>query len=102
MSDRGPYTYVTVTMQPDEAPCLVVSFYTADLHIRAGVIDGRRPYFTVSSDEADVWISTTGGGQVTGADLRTARLIFDAAARYLADCERLHIHQSAQDATDAA
>ncbi len=42
-------------------------------------------------------ISTTGAGPVTDADLATAREIFTAAARYLADCEQLHAEQTADD-----
>ncbi|NJP27555.1 MULTISPECIES: hypothetical protein [unclassified Microbispora] len=40
-------------------------------------------------------ISTTGAGPATASDVETARRIFDAAARYLADCERMHAEQSA-------
>ena len=39
-------------------------------------------------------ISTTGGGPVTEQDVTLARQLADAAARYLADCERLHTEQS--------
>ncbi|MEV0145201.1 MULTISPECIES: hypothetical protein [unclassified Nonomuraea] len=102
MRDLGAYTYVTLTMEPNSTPRLSVSFHTADLRVNAGVLDELRPYLNISSGEAGVWISTTGAGHVTDADLNTARQLFDAAARYLADCERLHSQQSAKGATDAA
>jgi hypothetical protein len=90
-----PYTYVTLAIEPDSAPRLGVSFYTSDLHVSAGTLDKPRPYLELSSDQARVSVSTSGGGPVTDADLTTAREIFNAAARYLADCERLHTGQSA-------
>ncbi|MER6950262.1 hypothetical protein ABT294_40215 [Nonomuraea sp. NPDC000554] len=102
MRSLGPYTYVTLTMTPDAAPRLGVSFHTADLCIRAGVLDKPRPYLEISSTEADVAISTTGADHVTEADLCTARQLFNAAARYLADCERLHFEQSAKGAPGTA
>ncbi|MGW7481538.1 hypothetical protein ACWGH8_23400 [Nonomuraea muscovyensis] len=102
MSSLGPYTYVTLSVQPDSAPRLAVSFHTADLRVRAGVLDKPRPYLEISSAEADVAISTTGAGPVTNADLHIARQLFDAAARYLADCERLHTEQSAKGTPDTA
>ncbi|MEV4064028.1 hypothetical protein [Nonomuraea dietziae] len=95
MTELGPYTYVTLSMAPAETPHLDISFHTNDLSIRASVINDRRPYLTFSSQEARVSISTTGLGSVTDEDLTTARQIFDAAVRYLADCERLHAEPSA-------
>ncbi|MFC7590958.1 hypothetical protein ACFQYP_50210 [Nonomuraea antimicrobica] len=65
------------------------------------LLSNPRPYLEFRSSEADVHISTTGAGSVTDADLDLARHIFNAAARYLADCECLHAEQSAQDAADS-
>ncbi|MCA2229639.1 hypothetical protein [Nonomuraea aurantiaca] len=90
-----PYTYVTLSMPSADRPHVAVSFYTHEVRTRAGVIDERRPYLAVSTSEANVSISTTGGGSVTVADLALARDIYAAAAQYLADCERLHTRQSA-------
>ncbi len=95
MSDNKPYTYVTMSINPDQAPCLRISLYTSDLRTRALVTESGRPYLALESDEAGVSVSTTGGGHVTPADVDTARQIFNAAARYLADCERLHAEQTA-------
>ncbi|GGT10887.1 hypothetical protein ACFFV7_03980 [Nonomuraea spiralis] len=102
MSDR-PYTYVALSLEPESTPHVGVSFHTPALSVRAGLLLGSpRPYLTFSSVEANVHISTTGAGPVTDADLKIAREIFHAAARYLADCEQLHAEQTAndQDATD--
>ncbi|WP_113699064.1 hypothetical protein [Nonomuraea lactucae] len=95
MTILGPYTHLTLSMTQDERPRLTVSFHTGEVRIRAHVLDERRPYLAFGTPEADVSISTTGAGPVTDADLTTAREIFNAAARYLADCERLHTQQSA-------
>ncbi|MEO3795793.1 hypothetical protein ABGB14_36775 [Nonomuraea sp. B10E15] len=96
----GPYTYVTLTMRPDSAPHLSISFHTPGLRVSAGMLfNSPRPYLEISSRDTDVHISTTGAGPVTSADLDTAREIFNAAARYLADCERLHAEQPATDQT---
>ncbi|MEU8140701.1 hypothetical protein [Nonomuraea sp. NPDC048901] len=97
----GPYTYVTLSIVPAETPRLIVSFHTNEVRVRAHVIDERRPYLGFSTPEADVSVSTTGGGPVTDADLALARDIYSAAAHYLADCERLHIEQSVTDQTAA-
>ncbi|WP_055483140.1 hypothetical protein [Sphaerimonospora mesophila] len=92
---RDPYTYVTVSIDTGGASRVGVSFYTPGLRVRADVLDSGRPYLDISSKTADVSISTTGASVVTSSDLEAARQIFNAAARYLADCERLHDQQSA-------
>ncbi|WP_433436283.1 hypothetical protein [Nonomuraea sp. CA-141351] len=91
-----PYTYVTLSMSRDSTPHLGISFHTPELRVRSGLLRSDvRPYLSLSSSEADVHVSTTAAGPVTDADLDTARDIFNAAARYLAECERLHAEQSA-------
>ncbi|GAA4530273.1 MULTISPECIES: hypothetical protein [Nonomuraea] len=103
MSEHRPYTYVTVSLRPDSDPHVGVSFHTPRLRIRAGLLTSSpRPYLEFASHEANVHISTTGAGPVTDTDLAIAREIFNAAARYLADCECLHAEQPAKDATDTA
>ncbi|GAA5085618.1 hypothetical protein HNP84_008609 [Thermocatellispora tengchongensis] len=104
MSDHKPYTYVTVSLAPDKAPRVSVAFHTPDVDVHAWVLNGRRPCLDLNTREANVSISTTGGGDgVTEQDLALAREIFSAAARYLADCERLHSQTSAENAaSDAA
>ncbi|MFC0864632.1 hypothetical protein ACFHYQ_20280 [Sphaerimonospora cavernae] len=89
---RDPYTYVTVSIDSDGASRVGVSFYTPGLRVSAGVLDSGRPFLDICSKTADVSISTTGAGAVTSTDLAIARQIFNVAASYLADCERLH-HQ---------
>ncbi|MEV0234700.1 hypothetical protein [Nonomuraea sp. NPDC050786] len=91
-----PYTYVTLSMpRADQRSHLTVSFHTDEVHVLARVIDERRPYLAFSTPEANFSVSTTGGGPVTDADLALAQDIFNAAARYLADCERLYTEQPA-------
>jgi hypothetical protein len=96
----GPYTYVTVSLAPEETPRLDVSFHTSEVRVRASVIDERRPYLAFSTPEAQV-SSATGLGPVTDADLTLAHDIHRAAAQYLADCERVHGQQSVTDQTAA-
>ncbi|YCK33224.1 hypothetical protein ACNF49_03690 [Actinomadura sp. ATCC 39365] len=96
-----PYTYITLSLRPESTPHVGVSFHMPDLKVRAGLLlSNPRPYLELYSPEANVHISTTGAGPVTDADLSTAREIFTAAARYLADCEQLHAEQADKDATD--
>ncbi|MEV4570449.1 hypothetical protein AB0K12_42430 [Nonomuraea sp. NPDC049419] len=103
MSEHRPYTYVTLSMQPDTEPHVSVSFHTARLKVRAGLLlSNPRPYLDFTSHEANLHISTTEAGPVTDDDLNTARDIFSAAARYLADCEQLHAEQANKDAGDTA
>lgn len=89
-----PYTYVTAAIHEGRTR-FDVSFYTPDISVL--VLGGKRerPCLNLSTVEAQMSISTTGGGPVTEQDVNLARQIADAAARYLADCERLHTEQSA-------
>ncbi|MDF5753032.1 hypothetical protein [Spongiactinospora sp. TRM90649] len=91
MTAREPYTYVTVSLREGGETDVSVSFLTPDISVRALVIDDARPYLSLSTTEANVSISTSGGGQVSAHDVALAREIADNATRYLADCERLHI-----------
>ncbi|GHE30272.1 hypothetical protein GCM10017673_36170 [Streptosporangium violaceochromogenes] len=86
--EHKPYSYIVTTVC-EGVTQVSVSFYTADLHLMVlGAEDGR-PTLGLYGSEGQVTISTTGGGPVTPADVALAREIFQAAARYLAECERL-------------
>ncbi|MEV0169321.1 hypothetical protein [Nonomuraea fuscirosea] len=93
MREHLPYTRAVVTVDEDSTR-LDTSFRTPHLSVTVLGTDGGRPFLHLSSREAQVVISTTGGGPVTEQDVTLARQIADAATRYLADCERLHIEQS--------
>ncbi len=96
-----PYTHLSMSIDPGERPRIGISFYASITRARARVLESGRPYLVLESNEADVTVSTTGAaGPVTAADLDIAREIFNAAARYLADCERLHTEHA--QATDSA
>ncbi|WP_182881671.1 hypothetical protein [Microbispora sp. H10949] len=93
-----PYTHLSMSIDPGERPHIGISFYASITRARAWVLESGRPYLVLESDEADVTVSTTGAGPVTAEDLDIARQIFNAAARYLADCERIHAeHAQASD-----
>ncbi|NAS22151.1 hypothetical protein GT755_10700 [Herbidospora sp. NEAU-GS84] len=89
-----PYTNLSVTIGLHEKPHITLSFHTPDVRARARIMTDGRPYLSLRSEEADVSVSASGGGLVTTAEVETAREIFTAAARYLADCERLHAEQA--------
>ncbi|MGW5261606.1 hypothetical protein ACWEQG_11555 [Microbispora sp. NPDC004025] len=95
-----PYTHLSMSIDPGERPRIGISFYASITRARARALESGRPYLVLESDEADVTVSTTGAGPVTTEDLEIAREIFNAAARYLADCERLHAEHA--QATDTA
>ncbi|MEU8277545.1 hypothetical protein ACFYOK_18095 [Microbispora bryophytorum] len=97
---HGPYTHVSMSIDPGERLRIGISFYASINRARARVLESGRPYLVLESDEADVTVSTTGAGRVTADDLDIARQIFNAAARYLADCERLHAEHA--QATESA
>ncbi|MFG1690329.1 hypothetical protein ACGFNP_60005 [Nonomuraea sp. NPDC049269] len=91
--NKTPYTNVTLCVSPGETTRLDVSFYTSKIHIY-NLLLAERPVLDLTTTEAAVSISTTGGGSVTDADLAFARELFAATARYLSDCERLHAIQA--------
>ncbi|MFI6811940.1 hypothetical protein ACIBG7_06010 [Nonomuraea sp. NPDC050328] len=86
---KAPYTYATLSATSGRPPALSISFYDNDLMCLADVLTGTRPCLMITNREATVAISTTGAGPVTEADVAAARLLHEAAVRYLADCERL-------------
>ncbi|GAA2876039.1 hypothetical protein GCM10010517_37100 [Streptosporangium fragile] len=92
---RPPYTYLRASIDGGVTR-LAVSLYTADVGVLAAVTSDRRPFLDLSTSEAQISISTTGGGPVTAQDVALAREIVTAATRYLADCEHLHAEQSPQ------
>ncbi|MBT2234672.1 hypothetical protein [Nonomuraea sp. NEAU-A123] len=88
--NKTPYTNVTLCVSPGETTRLDVSFYTSKIHIY-NLLLAERPVLDLTTTEAAVSISTTGGGSVTDADLAFARELFAATA---SDCERLHAIQA--------
>jgi hypothetical protein len=92
MSEREPYTYVTTIIQ-DGVARLGIDFHTPDVLVQALRARSVRPFLHLSTAEAQVTFTTTGGGPVTEKDLTLAREIFNAAALYLADCERMRAEQ---------
>ncbi|MEU8268536.1 hypothetical protein AB0B89_15370 [Sphaerisporangium sp. NPDC049002] len=98
-----PYTYITVSVGPDRAPRVGVAFYTGELRIYTATLGDTRPLLSFGAAEGDVSISTTGAGPVTEQDVTVARELFQAAARYLADCERLYAaHLDQTDTSETA
>ncbi|MEV4888822.1 hypothetical protein AB0K48_05465 [Nonomuraea sp. NPDC055795] len=85
-----PYSLVTLSLHEGGQPNVRVSFHS-DVRASALVIEAEeRPFLSLECDEVQISVSTRGGGAVTDEDVTIARAIFNAAARYLADCERLN------------
>ncbi|MBG0827550.1 hypothetical protein HS041_07210 [Planomonospora sp. ID67723] len=101
MSEHKPYTFVTTSIDADGTR-LGVSFHTGDLAVTVLETERQRPILTISSAEARVSLSTTGGGPVTDQDVTLARRLADATARYLAMCEHLHAEHATSAGTNAA
>ncbi|MFF5206622.1 hypothetical protein [Streptosporangium sp. NPDC000396] len=93
MNEYRPYTHASASID-ENGTRLSVSFNTPDVSVKVLGAQRERPFLSLSTAEAWVSISTTGGGPVTERDVTLAREIFNAAARYLADCERLHAAQA--------
>ncbi|MFI6455857.1 hypothetical protein ACIBF6_30355 [Streptosporangium amethystogenes] len=93
MSEHQPYTRASISLDADGTR-LDISFRTPDLSVMALGAESGRPFLNLSTAQAQVVISTTGGGPVTERDMTLARQLADATARYLADCERLYTEQS--------
>ncbi|MEU4232817.1 hypothetical protein AB0F17_51720 [Nonomuraea sp. NPDC026600] len=93
-----PYTYVTLSIDDDRDPRIGVSFHTSALQASTLIVGNERPCLFLDTHEAQVSVSPSGEGSITEKDIATARAIFNAAAQYLADCERLHIPQPANEA----
>ncbi|MEV0419367.1 hypothetical protein [Streptosporangium canum] len=100
MSDRKPSTHVTAAIR-EGVTRLDIAFYTPYLQVMVLGVGSTRPILDFYSPEGQVSISTTGAGPVTANDVTLAREIADAAARYLAECERLHTeHPTDPDQAD--
>ncbi|MDP9863370.1 MULTISPECIES: hypothetical protein [Streptosporangium] len=97
MSEHIPYTHASVSLD-EHGTQLNVSFHTPEVSVAVLGAQRERPFLSLSTAEATVTITTTGAGPVTEQDVTLARKIADAAARYLADCERLHTERRAASA----
>ncbi|MEU7835852.1 hypothetical protein [Nonomuraea sp. NPDC049129] len=95
-----PYTYITMSMRRGEPSRVSVYFNSVDLRARAWLGETGNPCFDLDTSDGSVTVSTA--GPVTDQDLTVAREIFNAAARYLGDCERLHSEQTAKATADEA
>ncbi|GLW07895.1 hypothetical protein Misp01_30250 [Microtetraspora sp. NBRC 13810] len=93
MNEHQPYTLATASID-EEGTRLSISFNTPDLSVTVLNADHERPFLNLANRQACVSITTTGAGPVTAQDLTLARELFNAAARYLSECERLHTGRS--------
>ncbi|GII89484.1 hypothetical protein Ssi03_74740 [Sphaerisporangium siamense] len=97
------YSYTTISMHPGQSPRVGVSIYPdqhASVHYYPA---GNDPHAFIGIDHCDahVTIGTTQDTVITDAHVTFARSLFEAAARFLADCERLRDqHADKTDTTD--
>ncbi|GII63486.1 hypothetical protein Skr01_35710 [Sphaerisporangium krabiense] len=84
------YSYTTISMHPGETARVGVSIYPDE---RASVRyypagDDPHAFIGIDYGDAQINIGTTQATKVTDAHVTFARALFDAAARFLTDCER--------------
>ncbi|MFG1879368.1 hypothetical protein ACGFIV_31470 [Sphaerisporangium sp. NPDC049003] len=85
------YTYTTIALEPGTAPRVSVSVYPderARVSYFPPVID-TRAFLSVQHGDTGVFIGLTSDTVVSDTHVRFARELFESAARFLADCERL-------------
>ncbi|GAA3423695.1 hypothetical protein GCM10018953_08780 [Streptosporangium nondiastaticum] len=81
MNTPAPHIYLTGVLR-NGLTRLDLSFSTPDVGVVAAVTTSGRPFLNLATSEAQVTITTTGGGPVAAA-----------AVRYLGDCVRIHSEQ---------
>jgi hypothetical protein len=92
------YSYTTISMEPGRDPRIGVFLYP-DQHARVTYFpatDTPAARLLIDHDKAHLSIGTISSAPVTDAQVRFARDLFDAAARFLADCERLRDDHATQ------
>ncbi|MEU9887072.1 hypothetical protein [Sphaerisporangium sp. NPDC051011] len=97
------YTYTTISMHPGNPAHVGVNIYP-DQHASVRhypVGDDARVFMSIDFDHTSVSIGTASDTTVTDTHVKFARDLFEAAARFLADCERLR-DQHTRHATDKA
>ncbi|MGV9325257.1 hypothetical protein [Streptosporangium sandarakinum] len=92
MNTPAPHIYLTGVLR-NGLTRLDLSFSTPDVGVVAAVTTSGRPFLNLATSEAQVTITTTGGGPVTASDVALAKEIAAAAVRYLGDCVRIHSEQ---------
>ncbi|MEU9890920.1 hypothetical protein [Sphaerisporangium sp. NPDC051011] len=98
------YTYTTISMHPGKPPRVGVNIYPDD-HATVNYYpadDTARAFLAVEYGDTWVNIGTTSDTTVTDTHVKFARDLLEAAARFLADCERLrdqHTRQTTDKAT---
>jgi hypothetical protein len=98
------YSYTTISMKPDQIPSVGLYVYP-DEHARVSFIPGRDTsgsFIAIDFANSRFHVGLTSETRVTDVHVTFARGLFDAAARFLADCERLrdeHATESSEQAT---
>ncbi|HEY1002522.1 MAG TPA: hypothetical protein VGD83_23055, partial [Streptosporangiaceae bacterium] len=74
---------------------------TGSTWIRCCTYDDAAPILTINDGPAEITITNPGRGQVTEDDVRSGRLLADAATRYAAELEKHAAKDHAATAADS-
>ncbi|MGV9385782.1 hypothetical protein ACWDRB_58950 [Nonomuraea sp. NPDC003707] len=91
------YSYTTIQVTPNEEPRIGVAIYP-DSSARVTYFPADKSshaFIDIAFAAAHVSIGTTKDAEITDERVAFARQLLDAAAAFLADCERLHAEQQA-------
>jgi hypothetical protein len=92
------YSYTTISMQSGRSPYLNVTIYP-DAHARVRYCPAENGksscHVSIQHGDAMVAVGLTSDATVTPAQVDFARELFNAAAAFLADCERLAVAHAA-------
>ncbi|WP_214415593.1 hypothetical protein [Sphaerisporangium fuscum] len=96
------YSYTTITMVPGESPRVGMHLYPDETATVRYFPPRDTPAAFIGIDFADsqVNIGLTRDTSVTDAQVKFARELFNAAAAFLADCERLRDEHAAGDSSE--
>ncbi|MFI7440796.1 hypothetical protein [Nonomuraea indica] len=90
------YSYTTISIDTGEEPRITVALHPdASARVAYYPTNSSRPFIDIEHAGARVIIGTGPDAKVTEQHVTFARHLLDAAAAFLADCERLHAEQRA-------
>ncbi|MEW9549712.1 hypothetical protein [Nonomuraea sp. NPDC050783] len=97
MNDRNSYSYTVLSIRPGEEPRIDVSVYpdsSAQVTYHS-IGDGFHASINIAFAATRLSIATTRDAEATAERVAFARQLSEAAAAFLADCERLHADRQA-------
>ncbi|GLW10317.1 hypothetical protein Misp01_54450 [Microtetraspora sp. NBRC 13810] len=89
------FTYTSVSLAPGSEPRVAISVFldeSTEVSYFPTTPDGRA-FIAIKHGKVSVHLGISSDAEIIDEDLRLARELHDATARFLADCERLHADQ---------